>query len=162
MTFSDTERLRALPFKTWPSLIGCDDLSSEKFLHPCLFRHCPKLSLPVEFLKRKHRGIQVFVAVNELRRLQFHYVYFITHQISSLNVLPDAFNANPSYSLNRLVRDLLPLTTMDARGETKGISIRSYPYAHCSCWNGRWRYRRCDTSFIFFRVSKIQTCFFLV
>lgn len=32
----------------------------------------------------------------------------------------------PSYSLNRLARDLLPLVTMDARGETKGISIRSY------------------------------------
>lgn len=33
---------------------------------------------------------------------------------------------HPSYSLNRLARDLLPLVTMDARGETKGISIRGY------------------------------------
>jgi hypothetical protein len=39
---------------------------------------------------------------------------------------------HPSYSLNRLARDLLPLATMGVRGETKGISIRGNPYACCS------------------------------
>jgi hypothetical protein len=68
--------------------------------------------------------------------------------MSFLNVVRNV-RVHPSYSLNRLVRDLLPLTTMDARGETKGISIRSYPYARCSVLNEQWRYQRCDTSFKF-------------
>jgi hypothetical protein len=40
--------------------------------------------------------------------------------------------AHPSYSLNRLARELLPLAAMDVRGETKGRQIRGYPYAHRS------------------------------
>jgi len=128
-------------------LIGCDD-------HFTLKKFCPPFPsivqtshvLRVWFLTRKHGRIQVFVVANSLRRLQFSLWLALIQEISSLNVLGEV-SVHPSYSLNRLVGDLLPLTTMDARGETKGISIRSYPYARCSVLNGQGRYQRRGTFF---------------